>query len=208
MRMTLSSTRLTCLFLFVLGFGCLTTRAAQQPPGSSNRALAVHDLNRSFSTNSNPNGAWRYGWKQKLDGELTLLTFPKRSVNDESGDTFAWQLSENESPGIGISTHDGPTPPDSKTRPMVLLEPGQNGAPENFAVARFTVPQGAAGVYRIECSIGHKDSARAGDGEFRVLRTGRPIYELSTINSREIRFTNVLALTEGATVDFVVGRGR
>jgi choice-of-anchor C domain-containing protein len=124
-------------------------------------------------------------------------------------------LSENESPGVGVSigTRDPTAPaaperPDTGARPALFLESGQNGAPENFAVARFTVPQGGAGTYRIECSIRHRDGRPEGDTEFHVLRAGREIFEHYLTGNSEIGFTNVLALTEGVTVDFVVGRGR
>ena len=79
--MTPSLTHFTGSALTVLLCVCPNKADAQgRRPGNASRPLAVHDLNLSFSTNSNPNGAWRYGWKQKLDGELSLLTFPNRSA--------------------------------------------------------------------------------------------------------------------------------
>jgi choice-of-anchor C domain-containing protein len=216
--MTPSSTRLSHLVIAFLNFFPIPGRmeAADDPLlQSTNAPLAVYDLNQSFSTFSNPNGPWRYGWKQKLEGELTLLTFPKRRepVSPTSERSFVWQLNENESPGVGIShPADATTPTVSPSpparRPTVFLEPGQNGAPENFAVARFTAPQGGTGTYRIECSIRYRDDRREGDTEFHILRAGNEIFDHHLEGDGEIGFTNVLALTEGTPVDFVVRRAR
>ena len=200
------------VFLFCIAF--ISSIAALSPSlvAAIHQSPAIHDLNRSFSTRSNPTGAWRYGWKQTLDGELTLLTYTRRPVQGEASPTFMWQLNENESPAIGVAS--APTNAASSaglasgSPSAVLFKPGPNDAPENFAVARFTVPQKAAGSYRIECSIRHVDDNAQGDMEFHVVRGARQVFEHHLHVGQEIGFTNVLVLAEGMTVDFIVGRGR
>src|SRR5213075_1173158 len=56
--------------------------------------VTSYDLSRDFSTASNPNGVWSYGWKSTLDGAFTLLSM-SRSFVDRG------VLIDELSPGVG-----------------------------------------------------------------------------------------------------------
>jgi len=73
----------------------------------------TYDLSRDFSLNSNPNGAWSYGWESNLGGAFSVLSVPVTQPSDDGVAVWSWQLSRSASPavffnpGTNAATSDG-----------------------------------------------------------------------------------------------------
>jgi hypothetical protein len=164
------------------------------------------DLAADFTPKTNPSGPWRYGWKESLEGPLSLLTFEKTSELETGGLLSTWQLNNADGPSVSQASHSAAATP---THPgAISMAPGRTGAPERYAAARFTVPIRSAGRYRIEARVvDDLAGASNGDSEFHILKNGMEIYGL-LLGPRAIgSYTNETILGEHDYVDFVVGRG-
>ncbi len=195
------------IFLWLLGPCQLRAGepALANPSPSDPRCF---DLGSEFSSTSNPNGSWQYGWKDKVDGPLTLLTTGKASISGDGTRVFAWQFNEHEMPAVVLT---GGTLVKAKlaaTSSQVCLDPGQDGAPEGYAAVRFTVPKRAGGYYRVEAEVRSAfPGLEQGDSDFHVVVGGRSDFDRFLIPHEVCGYTNSVLLEEGVTVDFVVGRG-
>jgi hypothetical protein len=171
-----------------------------------------YDLRNNVSTNSNPNGAWSYGWQNTLGGPLTLFTYPGTAYADNGVRVVYWQKNSYEpatvfhNPSSSTATWDGGQgiyPPGT-----TWFRGGIEGREDNYSVIRFAIPAGAEGAYRLETAVrSYLDGWLSGDTDFHVLQNGTEIFGEFLAPRSGTGYTNILALMPGDTIDFVAGRG-
>jgi hypothetical protein len=163
MKTTLSALQLMTAFLAALS------------PGSH---AATWKMSDSWSTTSNPNGAWSYGYRTSASGEnFGLLTYMLNG-------TF-WLR------GWGIWS------PSIQADPLV-----HSGFGNAYAVVRWTCPE--TGYYKIESAFTGWDS-RGVDILVWVVTGGQPVFSGEVhgyLNSAP--YTNTIALQKDAYLDFIV----
>lgn len=163
-----------------------------------------------FSTNLNPNGVWRCGWKSTFDGPLLLLTTARWS-NDSGGTTsYSWQLNDTEWPAVSAVISEGNLQLPGRqflcAKGEISIAPGMTDAPEHFGVVRFTAPYG--GDFRVQVSAaGAADAPIQGDADFHVLTNSNEVFGLLLAPGASAAYTNDFSLVAGDTVDLLVGRG-
>jgi hypothetical protein len=148
----------------------------------SGAQAATFDAFTDFSTASNPNGAWTYGFETTLGGALTLY--------DQPSGTTVWRHSVVQSLGA---------PADFITSTTAGFHPGQA---DQFSVFRFTAP--SAGAYSLSSSFSPLDSTTT---DVHVLLNGVGIFSGIVDASHSPTFTTLLTLGAGSTIDFAVGFG-
>ena len=160
----------------------------------------TYDLERDYATNSNPAGPWSYGWKGTIGGDFHLFTF-----HDFNSGMDYW-LKDPYGPS---SVYHNPSPETVYGFPpgTVWFGPGVEGHPDNFGAIRFTVPNGAAGVYEVFSRV-EPFMAGAGDTDFHIAKNGAEIFgTFLEGNAQPQTNRHVLQLAAGNTVDFLIGRG-
>ena len=173
-------------------------------------AVDGFDLSRDFSIASNPNGVWSYGSAETLGGQFTACAFPRSSGSTMSPES--WEFTEGHWPAIyhnpttNVLVSDGGQgtyPPGA-----VWYAAGENGTSRNFGVIRFTVPEAAAGTWRIEAAVrSHLDGPRSSDTDFHVMKNGLEMFGQFLPPQSSTGYTNFVALAAGDTIDFAIGRG-
>jgi len=187
---------------------CRTNTPPPPPPPTP----ATFDLSRDYSLAANPNGPWSYGYLTALNGTFGLLG-AARTFNADNGVPIAvWELNTFQLPAVAKVLGPGTAHSDGDhftAEPgTVYFAPGADGAPHNFGVARFTVPPGAGGTYRLESSVRSLfDNTRSRDSDFHVARNGVELFGQFLPPNSRTGYTNILTLSAGDTVDFVIGRG-
>jgi subtilisin-like proprotein convertase family protein len=154
-----------------------------------------------FSTNSNPNGVWTYGYSASLGGALTPFT--------ESGSTGALEFwRTNISAGVPNATYNPSlqtvTNGSASLRPFQLaVHPGTNG---EVSVIRYTCTN--SDVYRVSAIFSGADFTGPTTTDIHVLFNGVSIFDgiVSEFGSGPSFETN-LTLNAGQFIDFVVGYG-
>ena len=109
----------------------------------------TYDVAADFSTSSNPNGVWSYGYALTLGGSFTLY--------NQAGSTLGidyWSLSG----GVPDVAHNSTPNPVSLGTPLfapyqAALHPGQYG---EYSIFRFTAP--VAGSYQLQTSFSGIDT--------------------------------------------------
>lgn len=192
--------------------GWITALTTNTPPPPPPPPAGVYDLAGGFSSTSNPNGPWAYGWKGTLAGMFTALTVPHVSTADGGQSIPSWQLTSFQTPAVYknisgvIVTAGGGTatfPPGT-----VWYYPGENGRPENLGVIRFTVPAGGGGNYDVRVAVAPVyNGSPQGDTDFHVARNGVELFGQNLPAGARTGYTNILALNASDTVDFAIGRG-
>ncbi len=162
--------------------------------GGSGVAQAVtYDISADFSTASNPNGVWAYGF-MALDGLFT----PYDQPSNESGLQF-WRSSLEVS-GIPI---DGNNPTDnfigSVPAHTAIFHPGANGEMSIFA---FTAP--SAGNYQLNATFAGLDS---GGTDVHILANGTPIFDAAITGGNSPSFSQSLTLSQNDRIYFALGNG-
>jgi hypothetical protein len=176
-------------------------------PGGS----GVYDIARDFSTNSNPNGVWSYGWQSTVGGTFNLITSSQTSAADNGvrfaewvyiGGAPVFQFYPFTNTVTGVSDGgQGQYPPGT-----VAYYAGFNNTPQNFATIRFTAP--GTGNYAVQVRVqSYLNGPSSGDADFHVARNGIDVYGFNVPPNSATWFTNILALSNGSTVDFIAGRG-
>jgi hypothetical protein len=184
----------------------LTGSAKETPRGPE------FDLSRDLRIGANPAGAWQFGWKSTLDGRLTLLSTEIHSRASNGVQIYGWGVSDRESPiickVIGPGRAESTNEQFVATAGTIYIDPGKSGSVEKFGVARFTVPVAASSSYRVEASVwdGFAGDAQ-GDSEFHVLKNGSELFGRLVAPHTVASYTNDIALSDGDTIDFVVGAG-
>jgi len=170
------------------------------------------NLSQSFSADRNPNGAWTYGWSASIGGAFTPLTVQHVSSADGGVSVPSWQLTSFQTPavyrntsGSTISIGGGAVtlPPGT-----VWYHPGEAGRPENYGVIRLKLPPGSAGNYELKAQVEPiYPGAPQGDTDFHVVHNGTELFGQFLTPQATASYTVAVALNEGDTVDFVIGRG-
>jgi hypothetical protein len=181
---------LLAIMAFSLASSCLSTQAL------------TWDLALDFSTNSNPNGVWAYGYTTTLGGSLNLY--------DESGDASGllfWR--HNLALGAPSVVWNSTTNPIQGGTPVIApgaaaFHPGPNG---QYSLFRFTAP--ADDSYRLESSFFGSDMYGTST-DVHVLLNSEAIFNGSVNGygpTTGPAFNTNLVLRAGDQVDFAVGFG-
>ncbi|MBI5384903.1 MAG: immunoglobulin domain-containing protein [Verrucomicrobia bacterium] len=177
-------------------------------------AAVTNDLSVDFSSTSNPNGVWSYGYAGTVGGPFNLLLSRQSSVCENGVPISSWQLTPTTSP---IVAQNGTAQTGSISGGQALLPPGtvyfwpgQDGRPENFGVVRFTVPTNGAGDYQVEAAVQcFYAGSYSGDADFHIATNGVEAFGAAIPpRTGAAAATNVFALVAGDTIDFMIGRGQ
>jgi Concanavalin A-like lectin/glucanases superfamily len=163
--------------------------------------IKVWNATADFSSVSNPNGVWSYGYSPGL---FAISGYQLKLFNShQSQPVPIWQdsaYSTSSTPSLyfnnSASTHFG-VPPG-----YVALHPGPvaNG---DLSILRFTAP--SSGVYQVNAKFYVGDF---GETEAWIIKNGSfqvPISSLGATSSNPIYTSNGLQLQQGDMLDFVVG---
>jgi hypothetical protein len=171
---------------------------------------ATYDLAANYSTVSNPSGVWGYGAMTTLGGSFTLFTSEVPSASQNGVTVDNWEFGPYD-PAIwhngttNTATSDGfqgVYPPGT-----VCLFAGDSNLPYFYGVARFTAPQ--TGLYQIQTAVqSYLNGPSAGDYDFHVLDNGVEIFGRFLAGNTGTAYTNLISLSSGDTIDFVVGPGQ
>jgi len=170
-------------------------------------AALAYDAAAEFSTNSNPNGVWSYGWSTTLGSAFNLDTSNTAAAFGLNG-LGGWLANQ---PPTG-----GPTVLRNTTANPILLAPfttyqaGQlalnmNGS--QYAVLRWTAP--SAGQFSLAATFSGLSTAPGGDSaDVHIQRNGVSIFDSTVIGSPSpTSFSGTLTLALGDHIDFAVGFG-
>jgi len=164
----------------------------------------------NFSSTSNPNGVWTYGWLPSLGGSLTLYTV--NTPDTEGGGTSdAWRDPNNDASNEPYASNNssGTTYVDgSAIQPNGWsgFAPGvSNGDLSDF---RFTAP--ATGIYAFNLIFqgGQEDNPEATDTDVYVYAHGSTQFTANVNGygaASQQAYNGSLSLTVGQTVDIAVG---
>jgi hypothetical protein len=154
-----------------------------------------------FSTNTNPNGVWTYGFSTNLGG--TLISYPETGDN---GDFQFWRTNLFlDAPNVIFNP--AGTPVTSTTITLgarqLAFHPGPNG---EYSIIRYTCPTND--TYRLVSSFGGADTVGPTSTDVHVLRNGVSIFD-GLVNTFGVatNFNTNLNLVTGELIDFVVGWG-
>ena len=162
----------------------------------------TNDVALDFSTNSNPNGVWTYGYSTSLGGSLNLY-----ADKGYSSGLLYWQ--HNLSLGAPSLVCNSTTNTLYLGTPVfgpgqAAFHPGPNG---EYSVYRFTAP--ASGSYRLESSFVGCDTAGT-TTDVHVLLNSTPIFNAFVSgfgpNTGPTFNTNLVFQTDDQ-VDFAIGFG-
>lgn len=161
------------------------------------KADTVYNLSDDFSTISNPNGPWQYGWVSTIGGSLTLfdeVLYPSYGGDRWNDSTISntywipqvWKNNSTETLFYWVAPGD------------VMLHPGPSG---ELATVRFTAP--VDGTYSLS---GHFNSYNRAYMTKYVYSSSTLGLLLSETNSWYNDFSIPdLAMQAGSFLDFVVG---
>jgi hypothetical protein len=109
----------------------------------------VYDVAADFSTNSNPNGVWSYGYATNLGGSLILYTDTSYSTESVIG---WWHNIAYQTPAIFYNRTDHATTAGDGTPNLGPHQAVFHPGPDNeYSTYRFTAP--AAGNYLLQASF-------------------------------------------------------
>ncbi|MFM7074868.1 MAG: Ig-like domain-containing protein, partial [Planctomycetaceae bacterium] len=152
-------------------------------------AQPTWNMASDFSTASNPNGVWTYGWQSSTDPTVDGFEAFTRAGSRE------WSRPSGDAPVIWFN--DG-GPAHGVPSGSMCLHPGPSSEP---AIARWTAP--FSGAFTFEGSFGAGDSAVL-DAYVRV--NGTPIWETIDFSSDK-PFSITRTLAAGDRVDWLVTGG-
>jgi hypothetical protein len=159
--------------------------------------VIVADLAGDFSTTSNPNGAWTFGYTPGVPGAEAGTFVVFSTASEVAAGVTVWFDPTNavlNAPGVGLNdsgaTTNGVAPGE------VALHPGQAG---EYAIARWTAP--AAGTYSVEVQFKEGDT---GDTDGLLLHNDSVLVtEASTSTSSMHQLSVVMAA--GDRLEVAVG---
>ncbi len=166
----------------------------------------VARLSTGFAANSNPTNGWTFGYKGTTNGSLVTYTITDSQTSGSS--TFlAWRRIVNDDSLVRVNQGPSTFNNGSAVIPAgaVNLIPGPNGRPDNYAVARYTIP--SSGNYRVTAWASPVFPSGQGDTDFHVLTNGSLVKGAFLSGSATFGYTNQLALAAGDTVEIASGRG-
>ena len=180
------------------------------PPPPPIASQHDYDVGRDFSSVNNPNGVWTLGWAPTVGGPVTPLGVRHTSPTESGVLVPSWQLTAGQAPVVYGNTSSVPAVFGGGAVHLpsgaVWFAPGQDGRPENFAIIQFTAP--VSSNYLVHASVQPIYPAwPQGDTDFHVVRNSEELFGIYLSPAQTASFSNVVALAEGETVQFVVGRG-
>jgi hypothetical protein len=189
-----------------------TLAATNSPPPPPPQPVSVFVLSDGFSSTSNPNPPWSYGWAVSVGGAFTPLGVPFVSFADGGVPVPSWQLTSSQTPAVYKNTSSSTITVGgglaSFPAETVWFYAGEDGRPENYGVIRFTVGLGQAGHYQIKTKVAPVyPSSPQGDTDFHLVCKGTEVFSRFLSPEDSAHDTTVVQLLEGDTVDFVIGRG-
>ncbi len=165
----------------------------------------TYDARADFSTNSNPNGAWRYSWSDGLAGAQHLFPRAIKAPINNNLENMWYDPANNQAwcPSVALNTggayNDGNV---TFNAGALIMHPcGTNGLA--YAHTIWTAP--AKGLYSVASTFYAQQNAINVDVKVRVNST---VVYSSTItqNGTSVSFaTNIISLAAGDTIDFAVG---
>lgn len=165
-----------------------------------------YDASADYSSKSNPNGVWSYGWTQSLGATLNL--FPNQTP--VSG-MYVWTStccgSQTGPPGDGYNETGASITVGTVTVPAKTLwfSPGPQ---DQNSVIRWTAP--ASGTYQIKAVFWGDDFVGPTSTSVAVLHNDATLYT-SFVNgfgpSSDQSYTGTVRVNAGDTVDFTVAYG-
>ena len=177
---------------------------------ASGATVASFDLEKQFSTNSNPNGPWSYGYKSNYAGAFAVVTEHETAGTGDGVPIEYWNAVFG-SPVFyhNATTNTGHNSDEPSTWPpnVVIAFPGDS--PEShYGVVRFATPGNSNGLYRLEASArSYIDGPAAGDTDYAVVLNGAAVFSAALPGQGQTAFTNIYFLSAGSTLDFAVGPG-
>lgn len=139
----------------------------------------------TYTTGSNPNGAWSYGWEQTLNSALNLFTSTYGSGWNTGNGSNIWK-NVSSSTGYGVGAGE------------VSLHPGSNGA---LAVIRWTAP--TSGTITASGFFGSGD---LGSMSYYISVNGTTTSQwINDAKTENFSFSQVVSA--GDKIDFIVGVG-
>lgn len=161
-------------------------------------------LSDQFPIGTNPANAWVLGYKSTTNG--AFVPYTAAFTNSAGSASFAnWgRVANSES---WIRKNLGPSPVTiggQGTFPVggVSANPGPSGNPDNYAVARYTIPSN--GTYRVTFWA----TATGSGNNYVQLGTGSVDYlGQFVLSGASVGFTNNIPYTAGTVIDVAIGRG-
>jgi hypothetical protein len=167
-------------------------------------AAQSNNAEGDFSTGSNPNGAWSYGWTTTLGSAFNLDSV---STNTYAGTGLGGWLTTLAPDGSPLVLHNGTgseiTLGNSTFEPgQLALGPGQN---LQYSVLRWTAP--SSGAFNIFASFSGL-SALGDTSDVYILHDGVSIFDANVTGTHLPKaYSGSQTITAGDTIDFVVGVG-
>jgi len=192
---------------FIGQFTLRVTNARPEP--DPNRT--VFDVSRDFSVNSNPTGAWSYGWASAIDGSFSVFPQVVQGPSQNGVPVTFWAKNTSE-PAVVYFNHSSETSISDNGQGVyppgaVWFYAGVDGHPDNYSVIRFTAPSN--GIYRLESVVrSYLDGDRSGDTDFHIAKNGAEIFGQFLPPRTGTGYSNTLGLVAGDKIDFAVGRGQ
>lgn len=164
----------------------------------------VYDVAADFSTNSNPNGVWSYGYATVLGGSLILYT---DNTSRSTPDVIGWCY--NIAYGVPAVFYNRTANTVSIGSPTLapyqaVFHPGPN---DEYSIYRFTAP--AAGNYLLQAAFAGVDTAGT-TTDVHVLFNDSSIFD-GSVNGfgpgTGPSFSTNLVLQANDRIDFEVGYG-
>jgi hypothetical protein len=173
-------------------------------------ARAGFDAAADFSSTSNPNGVWSYGWTQALGS-----SFIADAIHESEAGLDFWEgrIANGATPGsFPLVVHNG-TANTIITAGTVSVAPGQlalHPGPDNeYSVLRWTAPRNDA--VSIRSVFDGFDFVGPTSTDVHVLHNGSSLFDDDVQGfggSSAVTFNSVLTVAQGDTIDFAVGFGR
>jgi hypothetical protein len=165
----------------------------------------TYDVAADFSTNSNPNGVWSYGYATTLGGNLILYTDTSYSTASIIG---WWHDISLGAPGIFYNQTDHATTAGDGTPNLAPYQAVFHPGPNNeYSIYRFTAP--VAGNYQLQAAFVGADIVGT-SSDVHVLVDDSPIFN-GLVNGfgpgTGTNFSTNLVLQANDRIDFAVGYG-
>jgi hypothetical protein len=159
----------------------------------------TYDVAEDFSPESNPVGAWAYGWSSELTSAFNLYT---TSYNDRGIDLW-WRGTQPNVSHNGTAEEITLNPEDITWQPGQLsLHPGEAG---EYSHARWTAPTDGT------CDIAAEFTGLDNTGtttDVHVLHNGVSLFDGSVVGFGDTAtYSTTISVAAGDTVDFAVGYG-